>query len=89
MMQDGGIKLKLPPKCHTAPYNVLPALPLVEPLAEKIIRFYDDEAFYADFSARAYQVGQTYHSLNTNTRSMIQALAPWVALRAGDADGSD
>ena len=84
MMQDGGIKLKLPPRCHEAPYNVLPALALLEPLADTIIRFYDDEAFYADFSARAYRVGQTHHSLSANTHSLVQALAPWALLRAGD-----
>ena len=84
MMQDGGIKLKLPPRCHEAPYNVLPALALLEPLADTIIRFYDDEAFYADFSARAYRVGQTHHSLSADTRRVVQALAPWALLRAGD-----
>lgn len=84
MMQDGGIKLKLPPRCHEVPFNVLPALALLEPLADTLIRFYDDEAFYADFSARAYRVGQTHHSLSANTHSLVQALAPWALLRAGD-----
>ncbi len=84
MMQDGGVKLRFLPRCHEAPYNVLPALASLEPLANTPIRFYDDEAFYADFSAKAYRAGQTHHSLSANTRSLVQALAPWAALRAGD-----
>lgn len=85
MMGQGGIKMQLPAACYEVPYNVLPTFALLEPVVQTIVRFYDDEPFYAHYAARARHVGQTVHSLQANARSLLQALAPWVARRAGDA----
>lgn len=82
MIQDGGIRLTLPAKCYEAPYTVLPTLAMLEPLVATIIKLYDDKHLYANYAARAYRVGKTLHGLDVSTRGLMDALAPWVALRA-------
>lgn len=83
MLQDGGIKLQLPPSCYEAPYDVLPTMALLEPVVATIIRLYDDQPFYDHYVARAYRVGKTSHGLGPDTRRLLQALAPLVAHQAG------
>ena len=86
-IRDGGIKLALPPECYEKPYKNLPTEAGLKPLIEDIIlRFYDDEAFYADYVARAYHVGQTMHHLQTNTQRLVRAIEPLISKRAGDRD---
>ena len=84
MLQSGGIKLQLPSNCYKAPYNVLPAMALLEPVVAAIIRLYDDKPFYDHYVARATQVGKTSHGLGPDTARLVKALARWVEQRAGD-----
>ena len=78
MIQDGGVTLTLPAKCHEAPYNALPVMTLLEPLVAFIESLYDDERRYKGYAARAYRVGQTVHSLDVSTRRLTDALQPLV-----------
>lgn len=84
MIQDGGIKLVLPEICHTAPYTSLPALELLQPLVDRLIQLYDDEAMYQQLVARAQAVGQNRHALAVSTGRLMQSFAPLIARRAGD-----
>ena len=87
MVQDGGIVLRLPDRCHQQPYTALPSCDRLMPLVELIEALFDDPEQYAGLSARALRVGQTLHHIDTSTQRLVQALQPWLALRAGDVDG--
>lgn len=84
MIQDGGIKLVLPENCHAAPYTTLPTLELLQPLVDRLIQLYDDEALYQHYVARAHAVGQNRHALAVSTGRLLQAFAPLIQRRAGD-----
>jgi glycosyltransferase involved in cell wall biosynthesis len=84
MIQDGGIRLQLPPECHVAPYTRLPELPAVAALADAIVALFDDADLYADYVARAYRVGQSLHGLEASTQRLLAAFQPLIERRAGD-----
>lgn len=86
MVGEAAVRLTLPPACHEPPYDQLPKPALLEPLLERIERFYDDEAHYQTFVARAFEVGRSRHGLQANTARLVQALEPLVHQRAGDRD---
>ena len=86
MVQGGGITLKLAPIYHKKPFTRGPVAEALEPLVQRLLQLYDDPAQYADLVARAHQVGQTQHHLNTSTQRLMQALEPLLAQRAGDRD---
>lgn len=86
MVGEAAVRLTLPPSYHEPPYNQLPKPALLEPLLARIERFYDDEAHYQTFVARAFEVGRSRHGLQANTARLIQALEPLVRQRAGDRD---
>jgi len=84
MIQDGGIKLKLPDNCHVAPFTTLPAMELLQPLVDKIIELHDNEDLYQQYVAKARAVGQNRHSLAVSTGRLLQTFAPLIQKRAGD-----
>lgn len=86
MVGNAGVLLELPPECHEAPYLNLPKPEVMAPLIARIERFYDDEAHYQTYVARAREVGRTRHSLQASTGRLLRALAPLVQQRAGDVD---
>ena len=86
MVQDGGVVIQLPDPCHQPPYTALPSCDRLMPLVGLIEALFDDPEKYAELSARALRVGQTLHHIDTSTQRLMQALQPWLALRAGDAD---
>ncbi len=86
MVGDAAVLLELPPECHEPPYLHLPMPELLAPLIARIERFYDDQAHYQTYVARAREVGRTRHGLQASTARLMQALAPLVAQRAGDVD---
>ncbi len=82
MMRNGGVKLNLPAVCHEKPYSTLPPLASLEPVVQLIIQWYDDAEVYAEYAARAQQVGQQLHNIAVNTRRLMAALQPLVVKRA-------
>jgi len=60
----------------------------LEPLLAYVIQLFDDEILYAGHVARARQVGQTLHSLQTSTARLVRALQLLVDRRAGDRGAS-
>jgi glycosyltransferase involved in cell wall biosynthesis len=84
MIQDGGIRLQLPPECHVEPYTRLPEMTTLEALADGIVALFDDADLYADYVARAYRVGQSLHGLAASTQRLLAAFQPLVERRAGD-----
>jgi len=88
MIGEAGVRMTLPPACHEPPYDKLPKPALLEPLIARIERFYDDEAHYQMFVARAFDVGRTRHGMDHSTERLMNALAPLFAQRAGDADSA-
>ncbi|WP_208107369.1 glycosyltransferase [Halomonas ventosae] len=84
MIQNGGLKIKLPEQCHEKPFTSLPKPELLQPLLDRIIQLYDDEVLYQQYVARAREVGRTRHALATSTGRLMEAFAPLVRRQAGD-----
>lgn len=84
MMQNGGLKIEFPENCYESPFTNLPLLEILQPLVDRLIQFYDDEALYQAYVARAYHVGQTHHALATSTNRLMEAFAPLIKKKAGD-----
>ena len=84
MMQNGGLKIAFPENCYESPFTNLPLLEILQPLVDRLIQFYDDEALYQAYVARAYHVGQTHHALATSTNRLMEAFAPLIKKKAGD-----
>ena len=57
---DGGFLLDIPDRC-TVESRAAPTAEEVEPWVETIIRLWDDEAYYAQWSEAARQRGQFWH----------------------------
>jgi len=83
MIGSGGITVNFPEACYEKPYNRLPAMELLMPLVDKIIQFYDDEAFYNDYVERARHSGVTLHHIDKSTKRLLDALQPLLEKRAG------
>ncbi|MFZ4480543.1 MAG: glycosyltransferase [Rhodoferax sp.] len=86
MMVDAGFKVEFPPACYEAPYTQLPSEEFMKPVVDVLVRFYEDEPFYAEYVGRAYRVGRDRHSLAVNTARLERALAPWFAKGAARPD---
>jgi len=82
MMGNAGVKLSLPAECHQQPYTTLPPSAALEPVVERIIQWYDNAELYADYVARAQQMGQQVHNIAVNTGRLLAALQPLVVKRA-------
>lgn len=78
VIQDGGIKIKFPPKCHEKPYTNVPTEQALEGVVIQIIRLYDDQAFYDNYVSKAKKVGLEHHGLERNTQRLIDAINPWM-----------
>jgi glycosyltransferase involved in cell wall biosynthesis len=83
MIGNGGITVNFPEACYEKPYNRLPTMELLMPLVERIIQFYDDEALYNDYVAKARLVGVTLHHIDRSTQRLMVALQPLLEKRAG------
>jgi len=83
---NGGLKVEFPAECYEKPYTKLPKADLLEPLLQRIEQFYDDEALYQQYCARALEQGKR-HRIETSTERLMKALAPLVRKRAGDHAG--
>lgn len=86
MMEDAGFKVEFPAECYVAPYTQLPSTEFLTPLVDVLVRFYEDETFYADYVQRALRVGRDRHSLARNTARLERALAPWLEKGAARPD---
>ena len=84
MVLDGGLILKLGAGYYEPPYTGVPPDEALEPLLQRIEALYDDEAQYAELSARAFRVGQTRHHITASTQRLMRALEPLVTRCAGD-----
>jgi glycosyltransferase involved in cell wall biosynthesis len=78
MVQDGGVVLTLGAGYYQPPYTAVPTDEALDPLLQYLGVLFDNEAQYAELSARAQRVGQTRHHLRTSTQRLIQALQPFV-----------
>ena len=79
MVGDSGVVLNLPQPCFDKPYNKVPSLKQLEPLAEMIIRMYDDEPFYQQYVARAFVVGRERHDMQKNVDRLATAFKELIA----------
>jgi len=86
LIDDGGIVLDFPAICHEKPYQYIPTPAELQPLFDAVIAFYDDQALYDDYVARAQRVGREKHHISVSTRRLTKALAPLVAKKAGSKD---
>ncbi|WP_404343675.1 glycosyltransferase [Vreelandella venusta] len=86
MIDDAGIKLDLPEACYEQPYQHLLSEQELAPLVEAVTAFYDNEAHYQTYVARAARVGREKHHISVSTKRLTQALAPLVAQKAGNKD---
>jgi glycosyltransferase involved in cell wall biosynthesis len=84
MIQDGGLKIKLPDDLHEKPYTRLPKSELLQPLIDRIVQFYDNEELYQQYVERARHVGKTRHALETSTGRLMKAFAPLIKRQAGN-----
>ena len=78
VIQDGGIKIKFPPKCYEKPYTSVPTEGALEGVVQQIIKLYDDEAFYESYARKAKQVSLEQHGLERNTQRLMEAIRPWM-----------
>ncbi len=86
LIDDGGIVLDFPAACHEAPYQYIPTPTELQALFDAVVAFYDDQALYDDYVARAQRVGREKHHISVSTRRLTQALAPLVNQKAGNKD---
>ncbi|MCC5902972.1 MAG: glycosyltransferase [Halomonas sp.] len=86
MIGNAGIAFDFPDTCYEEPYQHLLSEEELQPLVDAVISFFDDEALYQDYVARAWQVGKEHHHLERATDRLLSALAPLVRLRAGSKD---
>jgi glycosyltransferase involved in cell wall biosynthesis len=86
MLEDAGFKVEFPAQCYEAPYTQLPSDEFMRPVVDVLVRFYEDEAFYAEYVKRALRVGRERHSLAANTERLERALAPGFAKGAARPD---
>ncbi|HSV45054.1 MAG TPA: glycosyltransferase family 4 protein [Ramlibacter sp.] len=83
---QGGILLRFSEEVHQPPYNRLPPLEVLAPIAALIETLYDDEERYAALCRSAAAVGRDRHHIDVSTRRLLQALEPLAQRRAGDTD---
>ncbi|WP_199850991.1 MULTISPECIES: glycosyltransferase [unclassified Halomonas] len=86
MIGNAGIAFDFPDTCYEEPYQHLLSEEELQPLVDAVISFFDDEALYQDYVARAWQVGKEQHHLERATDRLLSALTPLVRLRAGNKD---
>ena len=86
MIGNAGIAFDFPDACYQEPYQHLLGDEELQPLADAVIRFFDDEALYQDYVERAWQVGKEKHHLDRATERLMSALTPLVGLRSGNKD---
>lgn len=86
MIGNAGIAFDFPYACYEEPYQHLLSDEELQPLVDAVIRFYDDENFYQEYTTRAWQVGKEKHHLARATERLLAALSPLIQLRAGNKD---
>jgi len=86
MIQDGGIVIKMPAKCHEKPFTEIPQTKTLQPVADTLERFFDDEDFYQSYVEKAKAVGESRHRIEVSTERLIKALQPLLQQKAGDLD---
>ncbi|WP_185858832.1 TDP-N-acetylfucosamine:lipid II N-acetylfucosaminyltransferase [Vreelandella populi] len=86
MVDNAGITFDFPDACYEEPYQHLLSDEELQPLVESVIRFFDDEAFYQEYMARALQVGKEKHHIDRATERLLAALSPLAQLRAGNKE---
>ena len=84
MIQNAGVELQLPETFHEPPYAKIPGRKMLQPVVDRIIRFYDDEDHYQAYVQRAYEVAKGRHDIAVSTRRLWNALQPLLAQGAGD-----
>lgn len=72
MVGNAGLFLEMPEECHQKPYDKLPSLDSLQPLADRIVELYDDEGKYKVYVERAREVAAQRHDLEHNGRRLAQ-----------------
>lgn len=75
MIGAGGFVFRLPPVFHEKPYTRVPDRSAVEPMVEKLVELFDDEAAYERLSEEALAVARERHDLRRNTARLVSALS--------------
>jgi glycosyltransferase involved in cell wall biosynthesis len=86
MIGDAGIHLNFAANLYEPPHMIIPNPSHLSPVADLIIRMYDDEAYYQGYVARARNVGRTLHNIDTSTQRLVDAFKPLLDQKAGDQD---
>ncbi|MCS2608329.1 glycosyltransferase [Halomonas dongshanensis] len=88
MVGDAGIAFDFPTSCYEEPYQHFLDDKELQPLFDAVVAFYDDDALYQQYVARAFQVGEQKHHIDRATERLLNAFAPLVRERAGNKDFS-
>ncbi|WP_447527717.1 FkbM family methyltransferase [Vreelandella sp. TE19] len=88
MVGEAGIAFDFPAQCYEEPYQQLLSEEELQPLFDAAVAFFDDEALYQDYVARAFSVGEEKHHINRATERLLDALTPLARDRAGNKDFS-
>ncbi|MFB9866138.1 glycosyltransferase [Vreelandella sulfidaeris] len=86
MIGNAGVAFDFPHACYEEPYKHLLSETELQPLADAVTNFYDNELLYQDYVARAWQVGTEQHHLDRSTERLLTALTPLARLLAGNKD---
>lgn len=86
MIDDAGIAFDFPKVCYEEPYQHLLSDEELQPFFDAVVAFYDDEALYQGYVARAWQVGAQKHHIDRATDRLLAALTPLVRSRAGNSE---
>ncbi|WP_447957141.1 glycosyltransferase [Vreelandella sp. EE7] len=88
MVGEAGIAFDFPAPCYEEPYQHLLSEEELQTLFDAAVAFFDDEALYQDYVARAFSVGEERHHINRATERLLDALTPLARDRAGNKDFS-
>ena len=74
MIGDGGIIIQMPESTHKSFHNTIPSWSSINLIVERIIKFYDDKAYYEKYSARAKAVGANRHNIKLNGQKLKEVI---------------
>lgn len=68
------IIIDFPPELRTRPYKSLPSEKLIEAIAERLIKIYDNNEYHTLLANKALEVVATKHNIEDNTRGLLGLL---------------
>ena len=74
LLHEAGIKIRLPKEFYQPPYNQILPESAVGEIAKIIIKLYDNQEYYSDYSSAALRVYRREHNLEENLEKLISRL---------------